>query len=132
MTEDKTVSEEARRKRLIWLVALVNVTVLIWMPLLSFQRGFTAQITIIATAALLLVLNGAIWLGVRLKRARVKTGRPLKPLLFFVIGGLSAADAIFELISNDYGSAGLLLFGCASLIWLGFITKKNNAKGDRS
>jgi hypothetical protein len=125
-----SVDGEAIRKRLAWQFALVNVATIILMPVLSLQRGFTTQITIILTAGVLLVVNGALWLGLRIRRVGQRTNRGIKPRLFFVIGAFAALVAVVEITSNDYGSAALLLLGCVSMIWLGLIARRNKAKTD--
>ncbi len=109
------------------LFVLVNITALILSPV-AIQRGFSTLTTVVMTVLMLLVMNGALWLGLRLQGS----DGPQRPLLLFVLGGLAAADAIVEIFSNEYEPAGLLLLASVAMLGLGsLIMRYMSQKGAR-
>jgi hypothetical protein len=78
------------------------------------------------TLLTLLVANGAVWLGVRLRQSpRFRLSRPV---WCFATAGFAAAMAVYEIASNDSASAGSSLSICAVLVVLGLIARRENAK----
>jgi hypothetical protein len=81
--------ERGRRMRIIWLSSIANLTLIVVLTGLWLQGAFIAQHMIILALAVFLIVNGALWLGWRIDRARRRANRPLKPLFLLVIGGLA-------------------------------------------
>jgi uncharacterized membrane protein HdeD (DUF308 family) len=124
------MDEQSRRKRVVWLSAIANLTLIIMLGAVWFQRALTAQIMAILTLGVMLIVNGALWLGFRIEQARRRANRPLKPLVFFIVGGFMAIVAILEIASTDYASAGMLLMCSVGVVGLGVITTRNAKKKD--
>ena len=122
---ERAVDEQGRRKRVLWLCSIANLTLIILLTALWFQTDLTVQVIFILAIPLILVVNGAVWLGSRLGR-----DRELGPLVCFAAGGLAGADAIVEIATKDYASAGAPLIGCVAIVVLGVLAIRNNAKKD--
>ena len=122
--------EQGRRTRIIWVGSIANLTLIMLFIELWFQRDLTVQLLLILALPLLLVVNGALWLGSRVGRWR--TNRRFQSRLCFASGGLAGADAIFEAATGDRGSAETLLIGCVAIITLGVLVMRNKVKQDAS
>jgi peptidoglycan/LPS O-acetylase OafA/YrhL len=122
--------DDRARRQLVWSVVLVNLIALALMPGLSIEKGFSVPITVGLTGFVVVICNGALWLGWRNYQARLKAKRPLKPLLFFALAVLGAVSAILDLTSGEYGSAVFGIGCCVSMLGLGLIIGRNNAAKD--
>jgi hypothetical protein len=136
MTEDSKLSDgnkpsidkDPARKRSVWQFALVNLTVVMFLLVLSFQPGVPIRVTVILTVLFLLIANGAVWLGARLGQSPQRGIRLSRPVWCFAAAGLAAALAVYEIASNDYISAGSSLSCGVVTGVLGLLAMKNNAK----
>jgi hypothetical protein len=125
-----TTDDRGRRRYILWISSIANLTLVVVLIALWLQRALTGQMILILALALLLIVNAALWAGWQIDRARRRAKRPLKPLLLFLVGGLAVLDAIVDIASRDYSSAGmLLLVGCGA-IGLGTIVMRKDAMGD--
>jgi peptidoglycan/LPS O-acetylase OafA/YrhL len=125
-TSKPTLGEKGVRRRMVWLWSIVNLTLITVLIALWLQRTLTVQVIFILALPLLLVVNGAAWLGWRLQRRR--TNRHQLPLICFAAAGLGGVDAVVEIASKDYASAGMLLTGSVGMILLGVSVIRRNAK----
>jgi hypothetical protein len=116
--------DQARRKRMILMVIIGNLTVVYLSVVLSFQPGITTEIVVLCAAATFLIGNGAMWLGFRLGAAKLTR----RPEWYFAIAGLSGIDMILDITEQKYSAA----FTPASigiiLIILGVRAMRTNAK----
>lgn len=117
-------NDRARRMRLVWLSLLANLTVVVALIVLWYQGSLTGEVAVVLGLVVLLIVNAASILGWRIGRRRGSA----KPWFFFLIGAFAAILAVVEIASHDYGSAGMLLLSCVSVVGLGIIGIRNDAK----
>lgn len=130
MNNPSPKKEIARRRRIIWIASLANLTVIIPLIALWVERAFPPQAISILIIIPLIVINGVAWLGWRYARPRVN--RSPKPRLFLLVGALAAIGAIVEIASKDYSSAGIMLTGCVGSFMVAVSLMRRNAKRDTS
>lgn len=123
--------ERAQRRRVAWLGSLANLTIASILVALWLLRTLPIEMVGVLALIVVPVVNGALWLGLRIQLARRGVGRPFGPLALFAVGSFVAIDAAIEILSRNYGSAGMLLIGSVSVVLLGLITIKRKRKGER-
>jgi hypothetical protein len=121
----KPPSEEDRRKRVVWLCSIANLTLVTLLIALWLKNFLTVEEVFIVAVPIILFVNGAVWFGLRLA---ARKNRSVGVLICFVAGAFGGADAIFEIASKDYTSAGSALTGCVLVVALGIVVMRNNAK----
>jgi hypothetical protein len=127
------IDKNPGRKRPVWHFAFANLTALVFLLVLYFQPGLPIQLTVILTVLFLLIANGALWLGTRLGRSQRSGARLSRPVWCFATAGFAAVYAVFEIVSNDYASAGAGLSASVVTGVLGLLALRDNAKkGSRS
>ena len=127
MTNDEYISsasKEARNKRMIRRLVFINVLVLVFAPPFLFESGFSGKSLLVLTVAFLLLVNGIAWL--RSPRRDTEVGAPAKWL--FGVGAAAALVGVFDIVSKEYHSAGMILVGSVAVIALGLmkVSRKSN------
>ncbi len=121
---------ETKRKRWVWQFALANFAALIFLLVLSFRPGVPISTTIILGVVFLLIVNGALLLGLRIGQAQRRGSRLSRPVWCFGLAACAALYATFEIASKDYASAGEVAACGVVAVALGLLARRENAKKD--
>jgi len=116
--------DQGRRKRVILMFIIANLTVAFMLAVLSRQPGITTPFIVLFAVVILLIGNGALWLGLRPSTAKLTR----RPGWWFGVAGFAFIDAILDVTDQKYS----LAFTPASigiiLIVFGLRAMRTNAK----
>jgi hypothetical protein len=113
---------------MILMFTIANLALVYILAILSHQPGITTQFIVLFAAAMLLLVNGAMWLGLRPGTAKLMR----RPEWYFGVAGLAFLDAALDVTGQKYslaftpGSVGIIL------IILGLRARRSNAKKDEA